>query len=157
MIKQLIKLIWNRRRSNAFIILEILATFLVLSGVTTFGLHYRHRFRQPLGFSYENVWSIIANEEGVEYGSADRVETLQQIVGALKNFKEVRAIGQAEFNFYAIGQSHHRFRYQERYLNSLSMRISDGCADVLKPDLILGRFRWLRGCFKAGSYPGTLV
>jgi putative ABC transport system permease protein len=155
MIKQLIKLIWNRRRSNAFIILEILATFLVLSGVTTFGLHYRHRFRQPLGFSYENVWSIIANEEGVEYGSADRVETLQQIVGALKNFKEVRAIGQAEFNFYAIGQSHHRFRYQERYLNSLSMRISDGCADVLKPDLILGR--WFERSDDGSEHPPVII
>ena len=143
MIKQLIKLIWNRRRSNAFIILEILATFLVLSGVATFWLHYWHRFRQPLGFSYENVWSILAYEEGVEYGSADRIETLQQIVGSLNDFKEVRAIGQAEFNFYAVGQSHYRFRYQERYLNSLSMRISDGCVDVLQPSLIRGR--WFEG------------
>lgn len=140
MIKQLIKLIWNRRRSNAFIILEILATFLVLSGVTTFGLHWWHRVRQPLGFSYENVWSIIAFEEGVEYGSVDRVETLQQIVLALKDFKEVRAIGQAEFNFYAVGQSGFRFGYQGRYLNSLWMHITDGCADVLQPDLIQGRW-----------------
>ena len=140
MIKQLIKLIWNRRRSNAFIILEILATFLVLVGVSTFGLHYWHRFRQPLGFSYANVWSIFAYEEGVEYGSVDRVETLQQIVGALKDFKEVRAIGQAEYNFYAVGQNGHRFRYQGRYLNSLAMHITDGCADVLQPDLIQGRW-----------------
>jgi putative ABC transport system permease protein len=155
MIKQLIKLIWNRRRSNAFIILEILATFLVLSGVTTFGLHYWHRFRQPLGFSYENVWSIIAYEEGVEYGSVDRVEILQQIVGTLKDFKEVRAIGQAEFNFYAVGQSHYRFRYQGRYLNSLSMKISDGCVDVLQPDLIEGS--WFEGSDDDRKYPPVII
>jgi putative ABC transport system permease protein len=155
MIKQLIKLIWNRRRSNAFIILEILATFLVLSGVTTFGLHYWHRFRKPLGFSYENVWSIIAYEEGVEYGSVDRVEILRQIVGALKDYKEVRAIGQAEFNFYAVGQNHHRFRYQGRYLNSLSMRISDGCADVLKPDLIQGR--WFERSDDESEHPPLII
>ena len=149
MIKQLVKLIWNRRRSNAFIILEILATFLVLSGVTTFGLHWWHRVRQPLGFSYENVWSIIAFEEGVEYGSVDRVETLQQIVLALKDFMEVRAIGQAEFNFYAVGQSGFRFGYQGRYLNSLWMHITDGCADVLQPDLIQGR--WLTDRMMIGS------
>jgi putative ABC transport system permease protein len=140
MLKQLIKLTWNRRRSNAFIILEILATFLVLSGVATFGLHYRHRFRQPLGFSYENVWSISAHEEGVEYGSMERVETLKKIVGALSDFKAVRAIGQAEYNFFAVGQNGRRFHYQGRYLNCLSMRISDGCADVLQPDLIQGRW-----------------
>jgi putative ABC transport system permease protein len=140
MIKQLFKLIWNRRRSNTFIILEILATFLVLSGGATFGLHWWYRLRQPLGFSHENVWSIIAYEEGVEYGSVDRVETLQQIVLALKDFNEVKAIGQMEYNFYAVGQNHYRFRYQRRYLNSLSMRISDGCADVLQPDLIQGRW-----------------
>ncbi len=155
MIKQLIKLIWNRRRSNAFIILEIFATFLVLSGVTIFGLHWWHRLRQPLGFSYENVWSIFASEEGVEYGSVDRVETLQQIVGALKDFKEVRAIGQAEYNFYAVGQNHHRFRYQGRYLNSLSMHITDGCAGVLQPDLIQGR--WFDRSDDDSGYPPVII
>jgi putative ABC transport system permease protein len=155
MIKQLIKLIWHRRRSNAFIILEISAAFLVLSGVATFGLHWWHRLRQPLGFSYENVWSIIAYEEGVEYGSVDRVETLQQIVLALKGFNEVRAIGQAEYNFYAIGQNHLRFGYQGRYLNSLSMRISDGCADVLQPDLIQGR--WFDSSDDDNKYPPVII
>ena len=155
MIRQLIKLIWNRRRSNAFIILEVLATFLVLSGVTTFGLHYWHRFRQPLGFSYENVWSIVAYEEGVEYGSMDRVETLQKIVRALKKFKEVRAIGQAEYNFYAIGQNHHRFRYQGRYLNSLSMHITDGCAEVFQPDLIQGR--WFERSDDDSEHPPVII
>jgi putative ABC transport system permease protein len=155
MFRQLIKLIWNRRRLNAFLILEILATFLVLSGVATFGLHYWYRFHQPLGFSYENVWSIIAHEEGVEYGSADRVEILQKVVGALNDFREVRAIGQAEFNFYAIGQSHYRFRYHGRYLNSLSMRISDGCVDVLRPDLIEGR--WFEGSLDGRGYPPVII
>jgi putative ABC transport system permease protein len=155
MIKQLIKLIWNRRRSNAFIILEILATFLVLSGVTTFGLHYWHRLRQPLGFSYENVWSIIAYEEGVEYGSVDRVETLRQIVDALKDFKEVKAIGQAEFNFYAVGRNGHRFHYQGRYLNSLAMHITDGCGDVLLPDLIQGR--WFDRSDDDSEHPPVII
>ena len=155
MIRQLIKLIWNRRRSNAFIILEILATFLVLSGVTTFGLHYWHRFRQPLGFSYENVWSIIAYEEGVEYGSMDRVETLQQIERALKNFREVKAIGQAEYNFYAFGSNNTRFRYQGRYLNSRSISITDGCAGVLQPDLIQGR--WFDSSDDDSEHPPVII
>jgi putative ABC transport system permease protein len=155
MIKQLIKLIWNRRRSNAFILLEILAAFLVLSGVATFGLHYWHRFRQPLGFSYENVWSINAYEEGVEYGSMDRVETLHKILGALKDFKEVRAIGQAEYNFYTVGSNRFRFHYQGRYLNCLSMRISDGCKDVLKPDLIQGR--WFEKSDDNRKHPPVII
>ncbi|MBT8369783.1 MAG: ABC transporter permease [Deltaproteobacteria bacterium] len=155
MIRQLIKLIWNRRRSNAFIILEILATFLVLSGVTTFGLHYWHRFRQPLGFSYENVWSIIAYEEGVEYGSKDRVETLQQIERALKDFREVKAIGQTEYNFYAFGHNNTRFRYQGRYLNSRSINITDGCAGVLQPDLIQGR--WFDSSDDDSEHPPVII
>jgi putative ABC transport system permease protein len=155
MIKHLLKLIWNRRRSNAFMILEIWATFLVLSGVAAFGLQYWHRFRQPLGFSYENVWSMTAYEEGVEYGSMDRVEILQQIVGALKDFKDVRAIGQAEFNFYAIGQSHYRYHYQGRYLGALSMKISDGCGDVLQPDLIGGR--WFMGSDDDREHPPVII
>jgi putative ABC transport system permease protein len=155
MIIQLIKLIWNRRRSNAFIILEVLATFLVLSGVTTFGLHWWHRLRQPLGFSYENVWSIIAYEEGVEYGSVDRIETLQQIVLALKDFNEVKAIGQTEYNFYAVGHNNYRFGYQGRYLNSFSTKITDGCANVLQPDLIQGR--WFDRSDDVREYPPVII
>jgi putative ABC transport system permease protein len=155
MIKQLIKLIWNRRRSNAFIILEISATFLVLFGVATLGLHYRQRFQQPLGFSYENVWTIFAYEEGVEYGSVDRAKTLKQIERGLKEFSEVRALGQMEYPFYAVGRNHYRFRYQGRYLNSFTMKITDGCAEVLQPDLIRGR--WFDKSDDDSEYPPVII
>ena len=155
MIKQLIKLIWNRRRSTVFIILEIVATFLVLVGVTTFGLHYRQLLRQPLGFSHENVWTISAKEEGVEYGSVDRVETLKKIERALGEISDVRAIGQMEYPFYAVGHNHYRFGYGGRYLNSFTMKITDGCADVLQPDLIQGR--WFDQSDDGSKYPPVII
>jgi putative ABC transport system permease protein len=73
----------------------------------------------------------------------------------LKDFKEVRAIGQSEYNFYAVGQNHYRFRYQGRSLYSLSMRITEGCAGVLQPDLIQGR--WFDRSDDDSEHPPVII
>lgn len=46
MIRHLFKMVWNRRRTNALIILEILFSFLVLFGVTTLGVYYLNLYQQ---------------------------------------------------------------------------------------------------------------
>ena len=58
MIAQMFKLVWNRKRANVLLIGELLCAFLVVFAVATFGLYYAHNLRRPLGFEYENVWSI---------------------------------------------------------------------------------------------------
>jgi putative ABC transport system permease protein len=73
----------------------------------------------------------------------------------LKSFTEVRAIGQAEYNFYAIGQNSRRFHFRGRYLNCLSMMISDGCAAVLQPDIIQGR--WFEESDDNRKHPPVII
>jgi putative ABC transport system permease protein len=57
MIRHLLKLVWNRKRMNALIILEIFFSFLVLFVVGTLALYLWDNVRQPLGFSYTDVWT----------------------------------------------------------------------------------------------------
>lgn len=52
---------WNKRRANALILLEILLAFLVLFGVYAFGFYNLDRFSSPLGFSYENSVGLRLN------------------------------------------------------------------------------------------------
>lgn len=54
MFSHLIKLMWNKRRANSMIFLEILLAFVVLFGVFSFIFYNLDRYRSPLGFSYEN-------------------------------------------------------------------------------------------------------
>lgn len=54
MFSHLLKLMWNKRRANGMIFLEILLAFIVLFGVGTFLSYNVDRYSSPLGFSYEN-------------------------------------------------------------------------------------------------------
>ena len=58
MIRHLFKLIWNRKRENALVVLEIFVCFLVLFAVTTLALHSWTTYRDPIGFEYDNVFAI---------------------------------------------------------------------------------------------------
>ncbi len=58
MMRHLFKLVWNRKRSNALIILEIFFSFLVVFIVATLGVYFWDNYRRPLGFSYQDVWRI---------------------------------------------------------------------------------------------------
>jgi len=58
MIRHLLKLAWNRKRSNLLVIAEIFASFLVVFCVLTLSLYFADNYRRPLGFSFENVWNV---------------------------------------------------------------------------------------------------
>ena len=58
MIRHVFKLVWNRKRSTGLILAEILICFLVLCGVLASSCYVGMQWSKPLGFDYENVWSV---------------------------------------------------------------------------------------------------
>jgi putative ABC transport system permease protein len=58
MIRHLFRLVWNRRRANVLIGVEILLSFIVLAVVATFTVYLLDNYRTPLGFDYKDVWSV---------------------------------------------------------------------------------------------------
>ncbi|UOQ72919.1 hypothetical protein [Hymenobacter cellulosilyticus] len=58
MIRHLLILIWNRKRSTMLLAVEILLCFFVLFAVSSLFLYNVYHYRQPLGFDYQNVWEI---------------------------------------------------------------------------------------------------
>jgi putative ABC transport system permease protein len=74
MTRHVAKLIWNRKRQNALLLLEMICAFLVLTVVTVFAMHVIGNTRQPLGFTRADVWDISVGR-GPESASteADRV------------------------------------------------------------------------------------
>ena len=57
----LLKIMWNKRRANAMIFLEILLAFVVLFGVYTFASFNWERYRSPLGFDTEDALLVGVN------------------------------------------------------------------------------------------------
>ncbi|MCK5077291.1 MAG: hypothetical protein KAR38_12995, partial [Calditrichia bacterium] len=89
MIKQMFKLIWNRKRSNFLMMTGIFISFFVLFMVMVTINYNLNNYTKPLGFNYKNVWKI-----GVDWKSmpGDEVKSkLQQIEYILRAFPEVES------------------------------------------------------------------
>lgn len=111
MIKHLIKIVWNRKRSNFLIALEIFVSFLVLFAVMVQVAYYTDNYRRALGFSYEHVWNVGIDMKQMsdDYFSPEQVETVRHLYLALRELPEVEAVAGAHTGLYAFGGSYGAF------------------------------------------------
>ncbi len=96
MIRHLFTLIWNRKRANALLTLEIFLAFIVLFAVGSMGVYYWSNYRAPMGFTYKNVWQI-----GLSPGTQPRAEqfgTLQQVLAQLRSTPGVVGVSRSDDN-----------------------------------------------------------
>jgi putative ABC transport system permease protein len=138
-IRHLFKMVWNRRRTNALIILEILFSFLVLFGVTTLGVYYLNLYHQPLGFAYENVWNLGVDmkvNENDEW-TPEMVETARQVFLALQDFSEIE--GFAGIRDRIFGDSTGTTLLGENQLSMVN-GATDSLKDVMGLQLTHGRW-----------------
>ena len=96
MLRHLFKLMWNKKGSHTLLIVEILASFLVLFGVTSLIVYNLGNYRQPLGFDYENVWVIAMNRNGTPDSVAAPV--MDQIKARMRSYREVESATYFSFN-----------------------------------------------------------
>jgi putative ABC transport system permease protein len=111
MIAHFIKLVWNRRRANFLITVEILVAFLVLAAVGTLGAYYLHNYRQPLGYAIDDVWCVQVNH-GVSLQKltdppAEVTALMRPLLQAARELPDVVAVAGATRGPYTSG-----YRYQ---------------------------------------------
>lgn len=58
MLQHLFTLIWNKKRTHALLIVEILASFLVLFGVSSLIIDNLSNYQTPIGYQYKDRWVI---------------------------------------------------------------------------------------------------
>ncbi len=97
MIRHLCKLVWNRKRSNALMIVEICISFLVVFVVATLGLFFLANYRVPLGYDWKPVWNVGIGMGQSEAGVTKTPEqsAAQQAIFA-RLLREVRSLGPVE-------------------------------------------------------------
>ena len=92
MTRHLLRLIWNRKRQNFLLTLEIFFSFIALFGVVLFAMHFANNSRQPLGYDIDRVWSITVdrkeNDEDLAVRSRHRA-IYRQLLLALKEMPQV--------------------------------------------------------------------
>ena len=95
MTRHLISLIWNRKRHNFLLAVEIFFSFVVLFGVAFIGLKFADNWRQPLGFDIDRVWNVNVTRTGPPRGQAGVFATYQQLVAATRELPQVESVAAA--------------------------------------------------------------
>jgi putative ABC transport system permease protein len=142
MLKHLFKLVWNRKRSSALLIIEIFFSFIVVFAVVTIGAFYVDNYRQPLGFTYENVWNISINMNQIsdDYWSPEQVATVNQLFLAARDFQEVEAVAGALSAPYDFGGRTSGMEIHGKRAEAQVNEVTNEFKEVMNLQLVAGRW-----------------
>lgn len=142
MIRHLFVLIWNRRRANALIVVEIVACHIVLFAVVVLATYYSANYGQPLGFTYDNVWNVAIDvkQENDDTWTPEQIETSRQLLIAARSFEEVEGASGSLRAPFSMNASRGRARSPEGVFEFDRSEVTDDFATVLGLEITRGRW-----------------
>jgi putative ABC transport system permease protein len=143
MTRHLFRLIWNRKRSNFLIMVEILCAFLVLEGVVLMGTHYANNYRQPLGFSIDRVWGIRMDAKTRDEDKslrAAQMATMHQLFNAVRDLPEVEAVCAGFTTPYSNASWTGGNKMNGRQIDYAMNSATDECDEVYGITMLRGRW-----------------
>ncbi len=145
MIGHLFRIVWNRRKPNALVLVELLLSFLLLCGVFTMGASFLVVWNDPLGFDYHDVWQMRVSSSLFMDSDPEERLALQQRVRDIE--RAVAGRDDVEFAGFTANAPYGRSSYLRRIptdsgeqtvLSTPSQIVS---LDVLRLEVVAGR--WL--------------
>jgi putative ABC transport system permease protein len=143
MLTHLLKLVWNRKRSNILLMLEIFAAFLVVFGVLSGFLQTFQYWTRPSGYDYRDVWSVeVTRSAGNRYGAwnADEAAKVHRLAREVELLEPVVAVALGSNRPYSHTTSATTWDYQGRKIEAEIATASDAYAEVLGFRLLRGRW-----------------
>lgn len=157
MIRHVFKLIWNRKRTNFLMVVEIFVSFLVLFAVVGLGVYTADNWRRPIGFSVDRVWDIDVDMKQTSDDEFDarQAETVRQVMLALKEFPEIESTAGTMLAPYQFGSSSSRYRWRNRDIEFGVAEVTDGFRDLLGLHVVEGR--WFGPEDKGQNYSPVVI
>lgn len=144
MTRHLLRLIWNRKRQNFLLTVEIFLSFLTLFGVVLIGGHYVSNSRQPLGYDIDRVWNLSVDRKENDEDPAIKArhrETYRQLIMALHDMPQVEAVGASFTGPYANSNWGGAMRLVGgRRVRHGVNRVTDGYAELFRIPVVEGRW-----------------
>jgi putative ABC transport system permease protein len=142
MMRHLLKLVWNRKRANALIILEIFFTFLVVFGVGTLGMYLWDNWRRPLGFDWQNVWAVQVDmqQTSLEEFTPEQVETAARLAREVEALDPVEGVAGVHMTPFAFGNYSSNTIIGGREVDMSLNEVNERFAEVMRLDLVRGRW-----------------
>ena len=104
MTRHLLRLVWNRKRQNFLLTVEIFFSFLTLFGVVLFAMQYANNSRQPLGYQIDQVWSLTIDRKEPDRDPAVKArhrETYHNLMNTLRDMPQIESVAAAFTGPYA--------------------------------------------------------
>lgn len=155
MIKHILTLVWNKKRSNLLMLLEIFVAFLVLFAVFSLSVYYLRNYQSPLGFKTTDALLVnLMMEE--EMDSLAQLEMRQRLRQEIEAFPEVEHAsfisGVAPFSGSTWSTSNDDNGF---YVRTLVYTADENYQDVAGLKLTAGR--WYTEADLNGKYEAVVV
>ena len=153
MLRHLFLLIWNKKRTHTLLLVEITASFLVLFGVASLLTYNVRNYREPLGFSYENVWAIDLNSNLDSVAIGQKVQTALQ---RLKSYPEIESVSRMSTNFpFSANTSSNMISHGDAKVQANFFTTDENFAQTLAMPLVAGR--WYRNADSVGKFEPIVI
>jgi len=142
MFRHLVKLVWHRKRHGLLMVLEIFCSFLVVFIVGTIGIDLWSKYQRPLGYEYENVWSVNIDmkQTSDDYWSPEQVALFSRLLSEAKSVENVEAVAGSTGVPFDLSSRTGGWEVNGRFLDVSFEEVTDTLNDVLHLDLIQGRW-----------------
>ncbi|HSR97148.1 MAG TPA: FtsX-like permease family protein [Kofleriaceae bacterium] len=140
MIRHLFRLVWNRKRANALVVLEILLCFIVVFGVLVFGVAMADNLRRPLGYTTTDVWSVSFGRELDAVGDPKAGEVIDRLLQVARGLAPVEAVAANLITPYSTNEAVTNAAVNGRTISFAFSTATDDIAAVLRLNLVAGRW-----------------
>jgi putative ABC transport system permease protein len=156
MIKHIFTLIWNKKKSNFLLFLEIFLAFLVLFAVFTLVIYNLRIYKEPLGYNTKNTLIAGLYDENLEIDSAFIADSKIRLRKELESFPEIAAVSYCGWvtpmggNQWSTGHDENGFEMQSDLFFG-----DEYYADVAELHLVAGR--WFNEDDINGKYKPVVI
>jgi len=144
MTRHLLRLIWNRKRQNFLLTVEIFFAFLTLFGVVLIAAQYANNARRPLGYQIDHVWDLSVDRKESDEDPAIKArhrETYRQLLLALRDLPQIQTVGAGFTGPYANSNWGSGTRLAGgRRVNFGVNKVTDSYAEVFHIPVVEGRW-----------------
>jgi len=145
MIRQLVKLCWNRKRAQALVVVEVFFSFLVLFAVLTVAVYNLDNYRRPLGFDYHdvlnvNVTSLTEAFSTLGGAAPSPVEESRRLAREVRGLDAVEAVAAMMVPAFDLTGMSDSVEYEGRRIDSFNNEVTDDFAQVMRLEVTQGRW-----------------